>query len=336
LATRFAHKISPIIAPYDFILGAHKALSKFKPEILVCLETEIWPNLLIIAHKLGIKTALINGRISVRTIDGYLKIRPLMRATLKTMSAFSMIDASDAHRIRTLGAASDKISINGNAKYDRLLSQIDPETKTRMARLYNVTNNLPVFVAGSIRAAEEEIILDVYQSITRSLPETLLLVAPRHVERAGRLESRISARGLAVQRRTQITRSGESRIAPVVIVDTIGELQSLYSIASIVFCGGSLVPLGGQNILEAAVWGKPVCYGPSMEDFMEAKLLLERTGGSIPVKNGRELAQKIIHYLHHPREAEAVGKRAQKAVFTNKGAAIKHAKVIVDLLNSTD
>jgi 3-deoxy-D-manno-octulosonic-acid transferase len=162
---RFTTKIFCIYAPYDFIMGVNKALSQLKPDILVCLETEIWPNLLISAHKMGITTALINGRISVRTIKGYLKIRPLMKETLATLSAFSMIDLADAHRIRSIGAAWDKISINGNAKYDRLLSQANPAIKTDMAKLYHLRGCEPVVVAGSIRGPEEEILLDAYLQV---------------------------------------------------------------------------------------------------------------------------------------------------------------------------
>jgi 3-deoxy-D-manno-octulosonic-acid transferase len=115
-------------------------------------------------------------------------------------------------------------------------------------------------------------------------------------------------------------------------MDTIGDLQSTYSIASIVFCGGSLEPLGGQNILEAAVWGKPVLYGPSMDDFLDAKALLDKTGGGIQVKDGRELAERALYYLTHPAEADAVGRLAKEAVMLNKGAAGKHADVIYRLL----
>jgi len=119
----------------------------------------------------------------------------------------------------------------------------------------------------------------------------------------------------------------------VIILDTIGDLQDTYSIASVVFCGASLVPLGGQNILEAAVWGKPVFYGPSMEDFLDAKELLDKTGGGIQVEDGRELAEKAIFYLGNPEQADIAGGLARKAVLSNKGSAGKHAAVIYRLLS---
>jgi 3-deoxy-D-manno-octulosonic-acid transferase len=201
-----------------------------------------------------------------------------------------------------------------------------------MERLYNLKGNEPVFVAGSTRNAEEKIILDLYRKIVQSFPKALLIIAPRHVERAKEIKDLVQARGVACQYRTEFNPDNVMRTAPVVVIDTIGELQATYSIASIVFCGGSLVPLGGQNILEAAVWGKPVLYGPSMEDFLDAKKLLDSTGGGIQVKDGQDLVEKTLYYLNHPQEAAHVGALAQKAVMSNRGAAGKHANVICRLL----
>lgn len=325
-----------IYAPVDFILSARKALSILKPDVLVCLETEIWPNWLVEAHRLGIKTALVNGRISIRTIKGYLKIRPLMKATLNLVDAFSMINEADAHRIEMIGAPGERIEINGNAKYDLLLNQtnakIKAKIKTKMESIYNINGDKPVFVAGSTRRSEEKIILDVYAKIIKSFPETLLILAPRHVERVHYIKKLVKERGFACQLRSDLDKQNCLRTAPIVIVDTIGELLNTYSIASIVFCGGSLAPLGGQNILEAAVWGKPVFYGPSMEDFLDAKDLLDKTGGGIQVKDGQELTEKAIYYLANPDKAVAIGKLAAQAVISHKGAAGKHADVIYRLL----
>ncbi|MEA3417247.1 MAG: glycosyltransferase N-terminal domain-containing protein [Thermodesulfobacteriota bacterium] len=322
-----------IYAPVDFILSARKALSILKPDVLVCLETEIWPNWLVEAHRVGIKTALVNGRISVRTIKSYLKIRPLMKAALNLVDAFSMINKADAHRIEMIGAPGERIEINGNAKYDLLLNQCDARIKAKMESIYNIKGDKPVFVAGSTRRSEGKIILDVYGRIIKSLPETLLILAPRHVERAPYIKKLVKKQGFACQLRSDLDKQNCLRTAPIVIVDTIGELLNTYSIASIVFCGGSLAPLGGQNILEAAVWGKPVFYGPSMDDFLDAKNLLDKTGGGIQVKDGQELAEKAIYYLANPHKAVAIGKLAAQAMMSHKGAAGKHADVIYRLLN---
>lgn len=330
--TKLPSKVTCIHAPLDFTPSVKRALTTFKPHILVCLETEIWPNWLITAHKMGIKTAIVNGRISVRSINKYLKIRPLIREVLKHVDLFSMINETDAERIARLGALKGKIEINGNAKYDLLLEQADSSRKENVKKRFNLNGHEPVFLAGSTRSAEEEIILEAYHGILRSVPDTILIIAPRHVSRTPDIEALVKASGFAYELITDLDKKKEQRSAPVVILNTIGELQATYSIASIVFCGGSLVPLGGQNILEAAVWGIPVFYGPSMEDFLDAKELLEKTGGGIQIKNGQDLAEKAIYYLNHQEEALRVGKLAKKAVISNKGAAGKHALAIERLL----
>jgi len=326
-------KATCVYAPIDFIVSVRKALSTIRPDILVCLETEIWPNWLFEARRMGVRLALVNGRISVRSIKGYLKIRGLIREALRQVESFSMIREADAQRLMMLGVPREKIVVNGNAKFDLLLPMADAAIKGGIEKFYNLNGNIPVFVAGSTRGSEHEIVVDVYEKILETLPETLLIIAPRHLERVRYIKDMVIRRGFSCQFKTDIDKPGGFRTASVVIMDTIGDLQSTYSIASIVFCGGSLEPLGGQNILEAAVWGKPVLYGPSMDDFLDAKALLDRTGGGIQVKDGRELTERALYYLTHPAEADTVGRLAKEAVMLNKGAADNHADVICRLLN---
>lgn len=326
-------KTTCVYAPIDFIVSVRKALSTIRPDILVCLETEIWPNWLFEARRMGVRLALANGRISVRSIKGYLKISGLIREALRQVESFSMIREADAQRLMVLGVPREKIVVNGNAKYDLLLPMADPSIKGKIEKFYNLNENIPVFVAGSTRGSEHEIVVDVYEKILETLPETLLIIAPRHLEKVHHIKDMVIRRGFSCQFKTDIDKTGGFRTASVVIMDTIGDLQSTYSIASIVFCGGSLEPLGGQNILEAAVWGKPVLYGPSMDDFLDAKALLDKTGGGIQVKDSRELAERALYYLTHPAEADAVGRLAKEAVMLNKGSADKHADVIYRLLN---
>jgi 3-deoxy-D-manno-octulosonic-acid transferase len=329
---KLGSKATCVYGPIDFIGPVRRAFSTLKPDILVCLETEIWPNWLFEAQRAGIKTAIINGRISNRSIKRYLKIRLLIEEALRYVDAFSMISAIDALRVARIGASPDRIEINGNAKYDLLFEQSDVSLIVKMERLYNIKGKQPVFVAGSTRNPEEKIILELYQKIVQPFPNALLIIAPRHVERAQEIKALVQDRGFACQYRTEFNSEYTKRTAPVVVLDTIGELQSTYSIASIVFCGGSLVPLGGQNVLEAAVWGKPVIYGPSMEDFLDAKKLLDSTGGGIQIRDGYDLAEKTLYYLNHPQQAAHVGTLAKKAVMSNRGAAGKHARVIYRLL----
>lgn len=316
-----------IYAPIDFVFCVRKVLSAIKPDVLVFIETEIWPNWLAQAKKMGIKIVMANGRISVRAIKKYLKFKPFIKEILKNIDAFSMITKQDAERIMMMGASKNKVKINGNSKYDISLNSSNENIAAQLKNFYNLKNE-PVFIAGSTRNPEEKIILDVYEKIIQSFPETVLFIAPRHIKRANFIKKIVKERGILCQLRTDIDVEKHPRTASVVIIDTIGELHAIYSIASIVFCGASLVSLGGQNILEPAIWGKPVFYGPSMEDFLDAKQLLDKTGGGIQVKDGNDLAQKALCCLANPCLADMIGKQAKKAAMTNKGAANRHADVI--------
>lgn len=330
--SRLASEVSCIYAPVDFVFSVISALERIKPDILVCLETELWPNLLMTANLMGIKTAVINGRISPRTIKNYMKIRPLMKEVLGRIDAFSMINEIDARRIQEIGANPEKIVINGNAKFDLRLNLSDTGVKERIQQTLRLNGSELVFMAGSTRPSEEETILDAYQKIIQKLPKTILILAPRHIERTGQIQKIINARGLHCQLRTSLEKSEAPRTAPIIIMDSMGELKDAYSIATIVFCGGSLAKLGGQNILEPAVWGKPVLYGPSMEDFIDAKILLETEGGGIEVKNGDELTEKALFLLSNPEQVQKMGSLARNAVEMNQGAAQKHASVICSLI----
>lgn len=331
---KFGTLATCIYAPFDFILSVREALTTLRPDALVMLETEIWPNWLMEARRLGIRTALVNGRISPRSFRRYLRIRSLMKSTLDNFLVFSMITEADAGRIRRMGADPDRIRINGNAKYDHLSVSASANVRESMRRTYGVRKEDPVFVCGSIRGEETRVVLDAYRAIRRELPETVLIIAPRHLEKVPRMERELEDMGLGYQLRTDLDGREDRRSAPVVIVNTIGELPATYSLASVVFCGGSLVPLGGQNVMEPAAWGKPVLYGPSMDDFLDARLMLEAAGGGIGVRNGRELSETALGLLRDLAGARAVGLQAREAVLQNERAGEKHADAIFRMLQS--
>jgi len=331
-AETFGEDIPVVYAPIDFIGSVRKALSRVHPDVLVFMETEIWPAWLTEARRMGIKIALVNGRISVRSMGGYLKLRPFFREVLRNVDAFSMILEEDAARIRAMGADPEKIEINGNAKYDLLVDLAEPGMETEMRQILNLEASHPVFVAGSTREGEEAMVLDAYERIVREFPDTVLIIAPRHIERTPEIGSLLERRGFRYQLRSELDSGKTRRTKPVVILNTFGELFKLYSAATIVFCGASLVPLGGQNPLEAAVWGKAVLYGPSMEDFLDAKALLEDVDAGIAISSPEMLAEKAIWFLRHPDALKTCGARAREAVIRNQNAAEKHAKVIAGLV----
>ena len=330
---RFGSALRVRYAPLDLWWTTDRFFKLHRPDVLVCMETEIWPNWISLAHRRGIKILFLNGRISSRSIRSYKRIRPLIAPVLKKVDAFSMISESDARRIVHLGAPANRVRINGNAKMDAAGVDADTATLKKLKALYAIEDNEPVFVAGSIRGVEVEILMDVYDRLAGRIPELVFIVAPRHVQNAPRIAACARSKGLRWQYRTDLEQEGGKRAAPVVILNTIGELRHVYRFASVVFCGGSLVPLGGQNVLEPAMCGKPVLFGPFMEDFQDASALLEASGGGLCVQTGQVLAEKAGDLLARPDDAQRMGRRAKRAVLANQGASRRHARVVAELLN---
>jgi 3-deoxy-D-manno-octulosonic-acid transferase len=318
-------------APIDLDHFNRKAIAMVRPKVLALLETEIWPGLIVAAHDMGVRVAIVNGRISVRTIGAYRRILPLMRHTLSHIDGFSMISDEDAERIQLLGAPAHRIEVNGNAKFDGCALPVNGASEQWAHTLYTTAPDTPVIVAGSTRFPEEQMVLDAYLSIRRAFPKTVLILAPRHVARCPQIEQWVTARGLEYQKRSQLSGSNPRR-APIVILDTMGELAATYGAASFVFCGGSLVPKGGQNLIEPAMWGKAVMCGPSMEDFREAHACIQRAGGCVTVENTAALAATALHWLAYPDKANAAGRAARNILREHRGAASRHAAFIERLL----
>ena len=325
---------SVVYAPFDFFLSVRKAISAVNPKVMVFLETEIWPAWITETHRRGIPCALIHGRISPRSIGKYLTFRPLFRDVLKHVNTFSMITEEDAQRIVDMGADPKRVEVNGNAKHDLLASQTDPAIEKRMQKLLCLKPSQPVLVGGSTREGEEEVLLEVYGKILKAFPETVLVIAPRHIVRTSHVENLVRQQGLESQLWTDLVRPGVERTAPVVIVNAFGDLFKIYSAGTVIFCGASLVPLGGQNPLEPAVWGKMVFYGPSMEDFLDARKLLEQEGAGVEVKNSDAFAEKSLFFLNHRDELRERGRRARDALLRNQGASERHARVLARLMRS--
>jgi len=311
--------------PLDLWWCVKRSLRRISPDLFIGLETEIWPNLLWGCKEFNIPAVLINGRISVRSIDHYRRLRFLMKDVLSAYALLSMISRADAERILSMGAARNKVVVTGNAKYDLLIDEARPELSDRIRRLYKIKGKRPVFIAGSTRGGEEEIILDVFMKLLEKYPEAILIVVPRHIERCKSIASLIRSRSLNYNLRSsldEVTKGvGETS---VILVDKIGELFGLYSLGSVIFCGASLVPLGGQNVLEAAVWGKPVMYGPSMENFPEATGLLEGVGAGLRVRDGHELLNTATWLLENPAESHRLGRLARDEIEKYIGSARKH------------
>lgn len=322
-----------VYAPLDLVVCVRKALSLVRPEALVFIETEIWPAWVFEARRMGVRVAMVNGRISPRSFQSYLRLRPFFRQILARFHFFSMIRSEDKDRIIAMGAPAGKVAVSGNAKYDKLNDGITAGMGDRMRQSLDLPAQAPVLVAGSTREGEEEMVVEAWERVLRDFPDTVLIVAPRHIERASAVRALLERRGHVCRFRTEIPGTNAGRGATeILVMDTFGELFNIYSTASVVFCGASLVPLGGQNPFEPAVWGKPVLYGPSMEDFLDAREMLAAAGGGMTVVNSVALAAEIIRLLGDPERLRITGEKARSAVLDHRGAAEKHARYIENML----
>lgn len=319
-------------APIDLAGIVGRSLKTIKPDIYICLETELWPAILRTAHKNGTKLLLLNGRLSENSYKWYRKIREFMKYLLNNFSAISVIQSDDAKRYINLGAEAERIVVNGNAKYDLISNQPSSETISRYRKLLGIEPDQPVFMAGSTHTGEELLLVDVFRKLDDNLSNLVWIIAPRHLRRIDEIETLFAEQKINCERLSHIKKHG--RQSSVILIDSMGELTNLYSIATYVFCGGSLVERGGHNILEVAVWGKPVFYGPSMADFIDAKELLESDGAGFSINNPQELADRILYFVEHQQEYNIAGQRAKEVALAQQGSAKKHVQLLKKIIHA--
>jgi len=320
--------------PLDWTFTIRRTLDVVKPKLFVMVETEIWPNLLRECRRRGIRTALVNGRISSRSFPRYRLVRPFIRRVLADIDRLCVQSEETARRLRQLGADPSRITLTGSLKFDSL----DPSTapgrgRERVLRFFRVAPSRLVLVAGSTSKGEEEAVIRAFNRVrTTATPGSpLLILAARHPERFGEVEKLCQREGLSTIRRSDLPIDKEPR-ADAVILDTIGELAQLYQIATAVFVGGSLVPLGGHNILEPAVHGKPIVFGPHMENFAEIAGAFLANGAAVEVRTARELEDVVVELMADPVRRARLGAAARALVDANRGAKDTTLKVLVDLV----
>ena len=320
--------------PLDFPFVVRKMIRRVRPDVFVMTETELWPNFIRICREEGVKVVMVNGRISPRSFGRYHASRLFWRDTLRHINAMAMISDVDAERIVHIGMDPARVRVLGNAKYDGLAARVSDALAREIAEKIGMQAGEQVFVAGSTHEGEEDVVLDVYGRLLSIYPDMKLIIVPRHVDRGRTVLDLVKAKGYADSIAISEIHAGRMRTNErVIVVDVIGELFKIYSLATVVFCGGSLVPKGGQNILEAAAWGKIVFYGPSMEDFQNERKLLEDIGAGIPINNGQELLDGIVTALGDPLARASKETAAREVIAANRGSARQYAAVILDVLN---
>ena len=319
--------------PFDLSPVVARVLDRVRPQLFVMVDTELWPTLLRHCTLRGVKTILVNGRISDRSYPRYRLVRPFFRHVLAGVDRCCAQSEESGRRLIDLGALPTRVTVTGNLKFDILpLSDSRlPWVRDGVLRAFRIAEGRTVVIAASTHPGEETPVLEAFARIRRADPTALLVVAPRHPERCGEVTALAAGYGLETVRRSELPVDGAPR-AVVVVLDTVGELATLFQIATVVFLGGSLVPAGGHNVLEPAAWGKPVVFGPHMENFAEiAELFLtNRAAYQIPSADALEPALSTL--LGDPVQRAALGAAARALVGANRGATDRTLAAMAALL----
>jgi len=311
--------------PYDLPGAVRRTLGALRPDVIVLEYTELWPQLIGAASRSGVKLVLTNGRIGPKNVGRY---RLLFRIVGNLLAAFDLLlmrSDEEAERALLLGAPREKVHVTGNTKFDALAVSV-PEKEDESLKAALGLHGERAWVCGSTHEGEEGPLLDVYARLRRDLPDLKLVLAPRYVERATRVLALARERGLAAR-----LRSEPPDDAPVVVLDTIGELVRAYQLATVVFVGGSFTDRGGQNVLEPAACGKPVLFGPRMENFLDSVQVLVGRGG-LQVKDAAALERLLRDLFARPEEMASLGAMAREAVSATRGASVRDARLIAGLV----
>jgi len=313
--------------PLDLPFAVRRALGRIQPRALVLFETELWLNLLTEQHRRGGRVLILNGRISDRTARRAPRARPMYAAMLRCVDFICAQSPTDAARFIALGASPSRIEVCGNTKFDQALGALD-RTADEWRQTLSLPDHAPVLVVGSTRTPDEEqLVVDAYLRVRATLPDTCLVLAPRHLERIGEVERLLQARGLSPHRRSQLPLQGGAH-AQAVIVDTFGELASLYSVADVVVIGGAFAPLGGQNLFQPLAHGKPVFFGPHTHNFRDIAQLAKAAGVGFEVQTAEQLAEGVLRLLHDPKLREQIAQQASELIEKHQGAAARCAEVV--------
>lgn len=313
-------------APLDFPWAVAGMVRRLRPMLYLFVETELWPNLLWTLRAQDVPSVLVNGRLSSRSFrrQDVPMIRSFYRSVVQTLTLCLMQTDRDGGRLVALGADPKRVHVTGNIKFDQQLP--DARSDESLRGSLGIDEQEQLILAGSTHPGEEALLISAYRRIVKTYPSAVLMLAPRHIERTERLEATVREAGFVVQRRSRIL---EKQAGPrVVILDTRGELSRAYREAVVAFVGGTLVPVGGHNLLEPAVWGTPVMFGPYTDHCVEVATLLSEAGGGRRVTGVEDLVASLEEWLGHPEIRHRVGRAARQAVLDNQGALTRSLEFI--------
>ena len=324
----FGDSVFHVYLPYDLPGAMRRFLIKIKPELLVIMETELWPNLLHGCQAVGCRTMLVNARLSEKSSRGYQRIAKLTRTMLTQLDMIAAQAAGDADRFIRLGASPDKVSVIGSLKFD-----IDPpDNRHSLPAVFQQVSSLqrPVLIAASTREGEEEKVLEAFQQCLVQEPRLLLILVPRHPERFAGVARLCEQQGLTLERRSSDQLNSEA--LQVWLGDSMGEMWDYYRLADLAFVGGSLMDNGCHNVLEPAALGIPVLAGPSQFNFATICNMLQEGGALITVADQHDLAQQVLQLLANSPWRRSMGQAGRHLVESNRGCLQRLESLIAEQL----
>ena len=311
-----------VYAPYDLPDAVARFLNHLEPKKLLIMETELWPNIIAAAYSRGIKIVLMNARMSERSAKGYQLFRTLTQSLLNKFTVIAAQHQDDANRFIALGAEESHIEVTGNIKYDLTIKSglVQQGSKLRKSFISEL-----VWIAGSTHRGEDQQIFDAHKLVREQIPTAQLILVPRHPERFHEVGELCGKQIFTFTRRSL----GEATDQPVYLGDTMGELLLLFAVADMAFVGGSLVEIGGHNLLEPAALAKPVMTGPYDHNFRDINRQMLASNAAVRIENFEQLAQQIIDWHRHPETMQAVGEQGFTVVKNNQGA-LKKLLTLID------
>ena len=308
--------------PYDIKDKIDEFFRKGNFRALLIVETELWPNLILTAKKYGVPIFLVNARLSPRTLRRYRVLKSKFSSLLSLFSLILAQSETDRRRYLYLGAPPERVRVTGSLKFDLMNEEVEPPENFP-------SGNRRLVVFGSVRPKEEELILKAAVSLLRKNPKAHFVIAPRHIDRVQAIRKFLDSRGIPYSLRT----SGEIR-GRIMILDTLGELRNFYGVADVAFVGGTLAPYGGHNLVEPAILGVPVIFGPHYFNTPDAARGLLKSGGALLVHNGEELEETILTLLREENLRQKIGERARKYVLSRRGVSEKIYREILPYITS--
>ncbi|MFY9255779.1 MAG: 3-deoxy-D-manno-octulosonic acid transferase [Fuerstiella sp.] len=318
--------------PLDFSWAISNAIRRVRPNMLVLVELELWPNLLKSCEQNNIRTAIINARMSDRSFAGYSRIRRLVSPLLQQLSIVAAQNEQYADRLLGLGVRPDVMTVTGSIKFDGVCSDRNNPATQQLANLLGIEPHHTVFIAGSTQHPEEKLALSVWKSLRKLNPELRLILVPRHKERFDDVAKLVTDSGCTLSRRAQPREDTRHDSESVILLDTIGELNACWGLADIAFVGGSFGTRGGQNMLEPAAYGAAVIVGPNTSNFREIVQQLSQANGIIKLARESELQTQVSELLQRPLRRWQLGQAAQTTVINQQGAVDRTIRLLVSAL----